>query len=75
MTSEEKLRLLQWVEWCVGHLETLTPKPDGFNIGLNHGPAAGQTVGQLHVMPKYVGDVPDPRGGVRFVIPGKAKYW
>jgi diadenosine tetraphosphate (Ap4A) HIT family hydrolase len=51
--------------------------PDAFNIGLNDGPAAGQTVDHVHVhvIPRYAGDVPDPRGGVRWVIPGKADYW
>ena len=69
---------MTWVDWCVAHLErSLEPKPDGFNVGLNDGAAAGQTVPQLHVhvIPRYHGDVPDPRGGVRFVIPHKAKYW
>ena len=51
--------------------------PDGFNIGINDGEAAGQTVMHLHVhlMPRYKGDTEDPRGGVRHVFPGKAKYW
>ncbi|RIK08278.1 MAG: HIT family protein [Acidobacteria bacterium] len=51
--------------------------PDGFNIGLNDGEAAGQTVGHahVHVIPRYKGDVPDPRGGVRWVFPDKAAYW
>jgi len=77
LTPEEKLRLVHWVDWCVNYMETLEPRPDGFNIGVNDGPAAGQTVGQLHVhvIPRYQGDVPDPRGGVRFVIPEKARYW
>jgi diadenosine tetraphosphate (Ap4A) HIT family hydrolase/HKD family nuclease len=50
--------------------------PDGFNIGINVGEAAGQTVFHLHVhlIPRYGGDVPDPRGGVRHVIPGKGRY-
>jgi diadenosine tetraphosphate (Ap4A) HIT family hydrolase len=45
--------------------------PDGYNIGANVGPAAGQTVFHfhLHVIPRYRGDVADPRGGVRKVIP------
>lgn len=51
--------------------------PDGFNIGINDGAAAGQTVPHLHIhlIPRYVGDQEDPRGGVRWVIPGKADYW
>ena len=78
LTTNQKTRLLTWVDWCVAHLEhALDPKPDGFNIGLNDGPAAGQTVAQLHVhvIPRYHGDVADPRGGVRFVIPHRARYW
>jgi diadenosine tetraphosphate (Ap4A) HIT family hydrolase len=52
-------------------------RPDGYNIGINHGKAGGQTVPHLHihVIPRYVGDKPDPRGGVRWVLPEKAKYW
>ncbi len=51
--------------------------PDGFNVGINDGPAAGQTVAHLHVhlIPRYNGDRADPRGGVRWIIPEKAKYW
>ncbi len=56
---------------------TASHHPDGFNIGINDGPAAGQTVPHLHVhvIPRYTGDQPDPRGGVRWVIPEKANYW
>lgn len=52
-------------------------QPDGFNIGINDGPAAGQTVPHLHVhlIPRFAGDLPDPRGGVRWVIPSQADYW
>lgn len=52
-------------------------KPDGHNIGINDGPTAGQTVPHLHMhlIPRYNGDLEDPRGGVRWIIPGKAKYW
>lgn len=52
-------------------------RPDGFNIGINDGAAAGQTVPHLHIhlIPRYDGDHADPRGGVRWVIPGKADYW
>lgn len=51
--------------------------PDGFNIGLNDGQPAGQTVlhAHIHIIPRYQGDVEDPRGGVRWIIPRKAKYW
>jgi diadenosine tetraphosphate (Ap4A) HIT family hydrolase len=52
-------------------------KPDGFNVGVNDGAAAGQTVmhAHVHVIPRRVGDVADPRGGVRRVVPAKAQYW
>jgi diadenosine tetraphosphate (Ap4A) HIT family hydrolase len=51
--------------------------PDGFNIGINDGTAAGQTVMHLHIhlIPRYNGDMPDPRGGVRWIFPDKAAYW
>jgi len=50
---------------------------DAFNIGINDGPAAGQTVphAHIHVIPRKKGDVEDPKGGVRWIIPEKAKYW
>jgi diadenosine tetraphosphate (Ap4A) HIT family hydrolase len=49
---------------------------NGFNIGINVGAEAGQTVFHLHlhVIPRYRGDVPDPRGGIRHVLPAKANY-
>jgi diadenosine tetraphosphate (Ap4A) HIT family hydrolase len=52
-------------------------KADAFNLGLNDGAAAGQTVPHvhLHLIPCYRGDLPDPRGGVRWVIPERARYW
>lgn len=52
-------------------------QPDAYNIGINDGTAAGQTVPHLHIhlIPRYVGDQVDPRGGVRWVIPDKADYW
>lgn len=50
--------------------------PDGFNIGLNESEAAGRTVHHLHIhiIPRYKGDVPNPRGGIRNIIPGKGDY-
>jgi diadenosine tetraphosphate (Ap4A) HIT family hydrolase len=52
-------------------------RPDGYNLGLNNGRAAGQTImhAHLHVIPRYAGDVEDPRGGVRWVLPKTARYW
>ena len=52
-------------------------KPDGYNIGINDGLTAGQTVPHLHIhlIPRYDGDRADPRGGVRWIIPEKAAYW
>lgn len=52
-------------------------QPAGFNVGVNDGQAAGQTVehAHIHVIPRYTGDVADPRGGVRWIIPDKARYW
>ena len=78
LTSAEKARLLVWIDWTQQHMAShLTPTPDAFNLGVNDGPAAGQTMPQLHfhVIPRYTGDVPDPRGGIRHVIPSKARYW
>lgn len=50
--------------------------PDGYNVGFNAGAAAGQTVMHLHVhvIPRFTGDMDDPRGGVRHVIPGRGNY-
>jgi diadenosine tetraphosphate (Ap4A) HIT family hydrolase len=52
-------------------------KADGFNVGINDGEAAGQTVLHLHIhlIPRFSGDMPDPRGGVRWIFPQKAVYW
>ncbi len=51
--------------------------PAGYNIGINDGEAAGQTVMHLHVhlVPRFEGDTDDPRGGVRWIFPKKAIYW
>lgn len=58
------------------HLDAARPA-DGYNVGLNAGAAAGQTVlhAHVHVVPRFAGDVQDPRGGVRWVVPDKARYW
>ncbi|MBS1258878.1 MAG: AP-4-A phosphorylase [Candidatus Scalindua arabica] len=78
LTKQEKFDLIELIDWTVQYLEkTLESKPDGFNIGINDGEAAGQTIEQLHfhVIPRYHNDVPDPRGGIRYVIPEKGKCW
>lgn len=51
-------------------------KPDGYNIGMNCGEAAGQTVFHFHchVIPRYNGDMENPRGGIRYCIPEKGSY-
>jgi diadenosine tetraphosphate (Ap4A) HIT family hydrolase len=51
-------------------------RPDGYNLGINVGGAAGQTVWHVHVhlIPRYWGDVEEPRGGVRHTIPGRGSY-
>lgn len=51
--------------------------PAGYNVGVNVGAAAGQTVwhAHVHLIPRHAGDVEDPRGGVRWVVPAKAPYW
>ena len=57
-------------------LEQSDSSIDGFNIGMNSGSAAGQTIfhGHIHLIPRRSGDIEDPTGGVRFVIPEKANY-
>jgi diadenosine tetraphosphate (Ap4A) HIT family hydrolase len=53
-----------------------THRPAGYNIGVNVGTTAGQTILHVHVhlVPRYPGDVADPAGGVRNVIPGRGRY-
>lgn len=76
LRPEEKLDLLAVAESMKAQLD-LELAPSGYNIGLNDGPAAGQTVPHvhLHLIPRYLGDQPDPRGGVRLIFPEKARYW
>lgn len=74
--NEERLELLNLLDQA--RLKVLTEfNPTAFNIGINDGAAAGQTIAHLHIhlIPRYINDQPDPRGGVRWVIPEKAKYW
>ena len=74
-TDDEQMELLQAIR-IAREMIGSKHRPDGFNIGVNVGAAAGQTVSHLHVhiIPRYQGDVDDPRGGVRHVIPHRANY-
>ncbi|MFN7133337.1 MAG: HIT family protein, partial [Myxococcales bacterium] len=74
-THDEQLAILALLEDVKAALEH-SHRPDGFNIGMNVGAAAGQTVMHLHVhvIPRYRGDMDDPRGGVRHVIPSRGNY-
>lgn len=76
LTAEEREQLLLLVDRARAVLDN-EYHPDGYNIGINDGAAAGQTVPHLHIhlIPRYSGDRPDPRGGVRWIIPDKADYW
>ncbi len=76
-TAPEKTALFHLLEWARANLISSQQKPDGFNIGVNDGRAAGQTVMHLHIhlIPRYAGDSTDPRGGVRWIFPAKADYW
>jgi diadenosine tetraphosphate (Ap4A) HIT family hydrolase len=75
-SREEQHAILELIERVKTDLDRLL-RPDGYNVGFNAGVAAGQTVMHLHVhvIPRYTGDLPDPRGGIRHVIPSKAAYW
>lgn len=76
VTREEREALFDLLEQLKSELREKY-KPDGFNIGINDGAAAGQTVMHLHIhlIPRYAGDQTDPRGGVRWIFPNKADYW
>jgi len=74
-TDSEKEALFSLLEDTKKALD-IEFSPQAYNIGINDGIAAGQTVAHLHVhlIPRYEGDMKDPRGGVRGVIPEKQKY-
>lgn len=76
LDDEERLAMWSLVATVREHLEE-RHAPDGYNVGVNAGGAAGQTVphAHLHVIPRYEGDVDDPRGGIRHVIPDEARWW
>ena len=73
MTWEEKTSVLALLDRAKGHIEKEFA-PDGYNIGVNIGRAGGQSRMHVHVhlIPRYTGDVADPRGGIRCVLANKA---
>jgi len=74
-TDAEKAGIWRAVEAVKADLDSAS-SPDGYNVGFNAGRAAGQTVMHLHVhvIPRWDGDVVDPRGGIRGAVPHKMKY-
>ena len=75
-SPDEQRTIMLAVEAVKRRLDTSARPPDGYNVGFNAGVAAGQTVMHLHVhlIPRYRGDMDDPAGGVRHVIPSKGDY-
>jgi diadenosine tetraphosphate (Ap4A) HIT family hydrolase len=75
LSEEEGSSLIPFIRLCRAQLHKQF-NPDGFNIGINEGHAGGQTIFHLHIhlIPRYQGDVPEPEGGVRGVIPDKRRY-
>jgi diadenosine tetraphosphate (Ap4A) HIT family hydrolase len=76
LTTAERSAMMDLLVKVQSHVQE-EHNPAGFNIGINDGSAAGQTVPHVHIhlIPRYEGDISDPRGGVRWVIPHKARYW
>jgi diadenosine tetraphosphate (Ap4A) HIT family hydrolase len=74
--EDEQKAMLDLVKIVKAGLE-LEHRPDAYNIGINAGREAGQTLFHvhLHLIPRYRGDVADPRGGIRWIFPEKARYW
>ena len=75
LSPEAKLQLTTVIEKAKDLIE-LDFNPDGYNIGINCGEAAGQTIFHFHchVIPRYSGDMNDPRGGIRHCVTGKGYY-
>lgn len=75
LEREEKEALWEMADYCKTILDNQF-KPSGYNIGINIGVSAGQSVPHvhLHLIPRYEGDTPNPRGGVRGVIPTRQNY-
>jgi diadenosine tetraphosphate (Ap4A) HIT family hydrolase len=76
LDASEKNNLNEALEWVKNYLHGEDSTVAGFNIGMNCGVVAGQTIDHFHahLIPRRMGDVEDPRGGVRGVIAAKQKY-
>ena len=76
LTVDERMAILELLDRAKADLDQ-QHAPDGYNIGINNGAAAGQTVMHvhMHVIPRYANDTSDPRGGVRWIFPDRAAYW
>jgi len=76
MTCEEKKDADQLIQRLRARIEEADPTVTGFNIGVNCGESAGQTMlhAHIHLIPRRDGDIPEPRGGVRGVIPDRRRY-
>ena len=75
-SPEERIALMDLLDLTKEDLDRKF-SPDDYNVGINDGPLAGQSIPHLHIhlIPRYRGDKDDPRGGVRWIISDKAKYW
>ena len=76
LSLDHKVELVTLLDECQNFLKEKDPSISGFNVGINDGEVAGQTVMHchIHLIPRRAGDQADPRGGVRGVIPEKQKY-
>ena len=76
LTQEELKSAYELLSWAKSFLEGQDEQVAAFNVGINDGPEAGQTIPHchFHLIPRRHGDMDDPRGGVRGVIPNKQKY-
>lgn len=75
LTEDERIELMSLIDVAKKILKA-DKNPDGYNIGMNCGEAAGQTVMHFHchVIPRYSGDMDNPRGGIRHCVKGKGYY-
>lgn len=75
LSEDEQKALVKAIEKAKEIIEQ-EHKPDGYNIGMNCGEAAGQTVFHFHchLIPRYKGDMQNPRGGIRHCVEGKGNY-